>query len=278
MDPQLYVQLNKDSKEFEISTKIPGLRFLSLTDTPVQTNYYQEYSGVDSSVFYYSTTSKNTVTAKFLLRYRNYYHYKALRQEIYQLFMQKHLYRLRTDAERMKVNYVIPTSFDIEPAEPLAKYAQITIAFENPSGYKFSRYRSDEQKDIWDDYPLGWHLPVLTGDAFIFRDNTFNVYNPSDIAIDPYMQKNDLKLKMKFQGSDINVQNETNGSNWTFNDQVTMQDTIVLDGINTYLNGSPASGKTNFGNLVLDTGWNKISVGGAAEMEMIFSFPFVYID
>ena len=37
MDPQLYVQLDKDSKEFEISTKIPGLRFLSLTDTPVQT-------------------------------------------------------------------------------------------------------------------------------------------------------------------------------------------------------------------------------------------------
>lgn len=278
MKPELYVKLSSDSDEFEVSSKIPQLTFLGCTDTPLQTNTYGDFSGLDGSMFYYANTSKNTVTAKFLLKFRDYYHYKALRQEIYRLFMQKHLYRIRTDAERMKVSYVVPTSFDIEPFEPMANFSQITITFDNPSGYKFSLYRSDEQEDLWDDYPLGWDIPVLPKEAFTFNEGSFKVCNPGDIAIDPYLQKHDLRIKMRFEGENIRLENKTNASNWSFNNKLTKSDLVVLDGINTYLNGNPASNQTNFGNLVLEQGWNEILVRGATEIEVTFSFPFIYID
>lgn len=278
MKPELYIKLTGKDDEFELSSKIPQLSFLGCTDTPIQTNSYGDFNGVDGSLFYYSNTSRNTITAKFLLKFKDYYQYKALRQEIYRLFMQKHLYRIRTDAEKTLVNYVIPTSFEIEPFEAFANFSQITIVFDNPSGYKFSRYRSDEQTDIWDEYPLGWHIPIFTEESFKFKEDGFQVFNPSDVSIDPYLKKHDLKIKMKFKGTNVYLENTTNGSNWGFNGQLTRDDIVILDGINTYLNGNPASGQTNFGNLVLDQGWNEISVTGATEIEIIFSFPFIYID
>ena len=278
MKPRLYIKLSGDDDEFEISSKIPQLTFLGCTDTPIQNNSYGEFGGVNGSLFYYSNTGRNTITAKFLLKFKDYYQYKALRQDIYRLFMQKHLYRIRTDAEQTMVNYVIPTSFEIEPFEPLAYFSNFSIVFDNPSGYKFSRYRSDEQADIWDEYPLGWHIPIFNEGSFFFTENSFKVFNPSDVVIDPYSQKHDLKIKMKFVGENILVRNDTNGSDWAFNGKLNKSDVVILDGINTYLNGSPASNKTNFGNLVLNQGWNEISVIGATETEIIFSFPFIYID
>lgn len=278
MEPRLYIKLSGDDDEFEITSKISQLTFLGCTDTPIQNNYYGEFGGFNGSLFYYSNTGRNTITAKFLLKFKDYYQYKALRQDIYRLFMQKHLYRIRTDAEQTMVNYVIPTSFEIEPFEEFANFSQITIVFDNPSGYKFSRYRSDEQTDIWDEYPLGWHIPIFNEESFFFTENSFKVFNPSDVVIDPYSQKHDLKIKMKFVGENILVRNDTNGSDWAFNGKLNKSDVVILDGINTYLNGSPASNKTNFGNLVLNQGWNEISVIGATETEIIFSFPFIYID
>lgn len=276
LKPTLFLKL-ENGEEFDIKDKIPQLEFLGDTYTPAKTNTMQEFAGVDGSLFNYSSIGKNTVTLKFLLHYRDYYELKALRHEVYGLLMQKTIYRVRTDAEPLLVKYCYSTGFDIEPKKNGANGALVTVTMDNPSGYLFSMNTSDKQQDIWDEYPLGWHLPIFDSKAFTFNKQNFQVYNPSLKEIDPYYNKDSLKILIKFTGGSLSLFNSTNGSSYTYNEKSNGYDSILVDGLTTYVNNKVATNKTDYNNLVLAEGWNNISVNGATKIDITFSFPFVYL-
>lgn len=108
--------------------------------------------------------------------------------------------------------------------------------------------------------------------------NNFRIYNPSDVAIDPYYQRHDLMLLIKFTGSSYQITNKTNGTSYKYNKVISSGDKLVLNGLATSLNGTPASQNTDFGYIKLEKGWNDIAVSGATSHTTTFSFPFIYLD
>lgn len=255
-----------------------GLIFLGWETSPVLTNNYTTNNGVDGSTFNTTTIGQSVINAKFELFTRGYYDMNLARHDIYKLFAGKDLFRIRTDASPTKVAFVRAGSFDITPAKAGSRQALITIPFDNPSGYLYSLLTSDNlmtyEAQGWQ---IGMSLPNGQDLHYQFSTPNMRVYNASDIAVDPYYQRHQLKIVCKFSGSSLKLTNKTNDSEWEYMTGSNGKQTIILDGITTTLNGVPASSSTDFGNLVLDPGWNDIVATGATTLDVTFSFPFIYL-
>lgn len=239
-------------------------------------NNYQDDATRDGSRFNSMTFGKLIFTANFLLHSRDYYDQKLLRHEIYQLFGDRNLVRFRTGTDLQKVMYGRPTSFEIKFIEDGYNDSLFAIQFEIPSGYKYSLSRSDSVTVDDISFGMNFHLnekPVYTQTA-----NSFRIFNPSDITVDPYYQRHDLMLLIKFSGSSYQITNTTNGTSYQYKNASNGNDSIVLSGLSTMLNGKPASQNTDFGFIKLEKGWNDIMVQGATSHTTTFSFPFIYLD
>lgn len=274
--PKLLLKIGNDP-EFNIADKVQGLKYLGDNPTPVINNSFLDVSGVDGSQFQFTTFSRYQVPAKFLLRFNDWQDFKLAKHQFYRLFAQRKEIRMRTDVESSIVRFVYPNLPEIAPAEDGAHYSLFTMNFDNPSGYRYSLYRSNAVYDFSNDSLQFGELGIDEKPNYHFTSNTFRVYNPSDIAIDPFGQKHDLKVVCKFSGSSMKLLNTTNGSEWEYKKSSSGNDSIILDGINTTLNGDPASVNTDYGNLILDTGWNGFTVSGASSVDITFSFPFIYL-
>lgn len=267
-----------DQPEIDVSEISPMLDYLGDDSSPALTNTYQDNAGVDGSIYQYSAFGRNIVTAKFLLHFNDWYDFKLAKHDIYRVFSTKQLIRIRTDTEPAIVKFVRPAIFDINPVSDGAHDAPFSIPFENPSGYKYSYLTSDNpylyETEGWQ---IGMNLPNGEDIDYHFNTPNMRVYNASDIAVDPYYQRHQLKIIVKFKGSSFQLTNRANGSSWKYNVSSNGQQTIILDGINTSLDGTPASANTDFGNLVLEPGWNDIVAKGATALDVTFSFPFIYL-
>lgn len=273
--PKLYMKIG-DEAEFDIADKVKGLKYLGDDSTLASTNQLLQIPGIDGAVNQYKTYSNYQVPAKFFLRFENWQDYKLAKHQINRLFSSRKLIRIRTDVEPAMVRFVMPNPPEIAPTEAGARYTSFTENFDNPSGYRYSLYRSDSLPNIANGWQFGMNLPK-TLPSYHFTSKSFKVYNASDIVIEPYKQKHDLRILFKFSGSQMKITNKTNGSSYTYKNSSNGNDQIILDGIRTTLNGNPASANTDYGTVTLETGWNDIDVSGADNVDITFSFPFIYL-
>lgn len=267
-----------DQDEIDPSQAIPGLEFLGDTEAPAITNNYQENAGTDGSIFNYATYGKTTINANFHLRFRDWYNLKLAQHDIYRLLLSKQLIRIRTDAEPAIVKYVRAGNFEIKPTADGSSSALFTVPFDNPSGYKYSLLNSDKLDSFaGDSWQMGMNLPSNDTLSYHFSTSDFKVFNASDITIDPYYQRHELSIITKYTGSYLQITNTTNNTSWRLNKSSKGGNTVILNGITTTIDGKPASNLTDYGNLVLDPGYNNIKVTGATKMSITFSFPFIYL-
>ena len=116
---------------------------------------------------------------------------------------------------------------------------------------KYSYLKSDQisQTNGW-----GYGLNLANAPNLNYHFNnqmSFKVFNASDIAVDPYFQKHDLKITIKSVNGGLTVRNTTNGTSWAFKGTLNINDMVVLDGINTYKNNNYDSMETDFGYIKL---------------------------
>ncbi|CUS26138.1 hypothetical protein FC70_GL001748 [Paucilactobacillus oligofermentans DSM 15707 = LMG 22743] len=276
-DPRLYIKID-DEDEIDVSEQISGLKFLGDDENPNPLITYQADTGVDGQLPLATTFDKNVINANFWLHFKDYYDFKIAKHDIHRIFSRRSKMRIRTDAEPDIVKFVRPVPFEISITEPGGTDSMFTIPFDNPSGYKYSLGRSDDDMTYHSaEWQIGMNIPIDQILSYKSTSSEFEIYNASDIVIDPYLKKHDLKILVKFVGDGITITNKTNGTNWSYIKAATKNDSIILNGIATTLNGEPASANTDFGNIVLEQGYNDISVTGAADFEIAFSFPFVYL-
>ncbi|WP_323052292.1 phage tail domain-containing protein [Pediococcus acidilactici] len=276
MIPKLFLK-PKNGDEVDVSKAIKGLIYLGDDEAPSIVSTFQQNAGRDGQILQSINYDKNVINAKFGLNFGDWYDYKMIKHNIYRLFSQRQSMRIRTDAEPAIVKYVIPATFDISPSSDGSHDAVFTVPFENPSGYKYSLLRSDS---LYTFNENGWQLGMnLPSEDLIYTHSepNFKIFNASDIMIDPYYQSHDLMLKINFDGNSLTVTNKTTNTSWSYVKPAKKTDNIILNGIITTLNGEPASVNTDYGNLTLATGWNDISVTGATDFTVTFSFPFIYI-
>jgi hypothetical protein len=169
-----------------------------------------------------------------------------------------------------------PVSFDIKFVNDGSVDSLFSIQFEIPSGYKYSRARSDAIDS--ETVSFGMNFELTDTPVYKHTATNFKIYNPSDIAIDPYYQHHDLALLIKFSGNSYQITNKTNGTSYKYNKAIKSSDNLILNGLATTLNGQSDSLNSDFGYLKLEKGWNDIMVSGATSHETTFSFPFIYID
>lgn len=280
LKPQMYIQLS-DEDEINVEDICSDLKFLKEEVTPAPTNNYQEDAGSDGSILNYTSYAKNVVNAYFWLHFTDYYDFKLKCHEIYRVFNARKKMRIRTDAEPAIVEYVRPGTFEIKPvADYDAHDCLFTVPFDNPSGYKYSLANSDElmsyDNGVWQLY--GQNILNGTDVAYTFDSETsFQVYNASDIDVDPYYQRHTLNIIMKHSGGAFTLTNKTNGTSWAYKSGLTSSDELILQGLNTYKNGNLDNNNTDFGYIKLDKGWNTFKVSGATDLNITFSFPFIYI-
>ena len=269
--------------EFDITDKIPDLKYLGVDDassSPQFANNYQDLSGKDGSFFVSQTLAKRTFNERFVLFTRSWEEYQLAKHEIYKLFGQRKLIRVRTDINSAKVYFGYVNAFDISPIQSGANYANLTIPFDLPKPYRYSLYRSDSPYTFKQaGWQFGMNIPSRDVLNYHFMTSSFRVYNASDIKVDPYFQNHDLKMIIKFNGSSLKVHNKTTDTTWTYNESSDGNHTIIWDGqlLSTYLDGNQVNGKTDFGYLSLATEWNDIECTGANSVDITFSFPFIYL-
>ena len=184
--------------------------------------------------------------------------------------------------ENNRVIFVVLLAACLLPVVSPAVALFAGLAFALLAGQPFPRFAKKTSKYLlqFSVVGLGFGMNLHENEDpynYHFTTTNFKVYNASDIQIDPFGQKHDLKIISKFSGNSMKLTNNSNGSEWAYNKASNGKDNIVLDGINTTLNGNPASANTDYGNIILDTGWNNITVTGADSVDITFSFPFIYL-
>lgn len=284
MENKIYIKAG-NQPEVCLNEKIQGLSYLGLSDTsssPQITNNYQQVSGVDGSQFLNETFDKRTMNEQFSLDFMNYEDLILAKHEIYKLFASRQLIRVRHSTNMAKVYFAYPMTFDIAPFQAGARTATFTIPFDNPSGYWFSIDRSDKARTFVNkNVAYGMGFPNSNIDDYHYKSKSFDVYNPSDLAIDPYYEHHDFKIKISFSGDSIKIANSTNGTSFSYSKST--EKTLTYDGINVY-NGDNINDNNNlnansdFGTIVLEPGHNSFLVTGCNSCDITFSFPFIYLN
>ncbi|AEI58318.1 hypothetical protein HMPREF0534_0093 [Limosilactobacillus reuteri CF48-3A] len=271
----LYIKLD-DQKEVASTDITDHLTFLGLSEGPSLSNNYRDDTLEDGQVWNYSRYVQTTVTAKFLLQFIDRRDFKMAKHEIYRVLAQKGIYRLRTGVEPDIVRYCRAGSFEIKSDPEEVNYCTFEVPFENPSGMRFSKLHSDEMKDE-DFLDLNMNMDENTPSYHFKGQNKFTVYNDSDITIDPVQQHHDFKITMKHNGGKFTIKNETTNTSWTYNKNVAGTDTLVLQGRKLEKNNNFDSANTDYGYITLAPGPNQFTVTGADDLDITFSFPFIYL-
>lgn len=280
---KIYLKVG-DDPEICLNDKIQGLSYLGMADSgssPQITNNYQQVQGVDGSQFLNETFDKRTMNERFLLDFMDYEDLLLAKHEIYRILASRQLIRVRHSNNMAKVYFAYPLSFDIAPFQAGANIATFTIPFDCPSGYWFSIDRSDHARSFVNSdmaYEMGFIDSKVTD--YHFTSKSFDVYNPSDITIDPYYEHHDMKVRISFTGSNITITNNTNGTSFSYSKPSSKA--LTYDGLNVYdgdslndnnnLNAN-SDGKT----IVLNPRDNNFSVTGCDSCDITFSFPFIYL-
>lgn len=276
--PKLFIK-PPNGDEIDAETITSGLHFLDDDSDPILTTTYTTDTGVDGSVYSTSQVGKNVINARFYLTYGDWYDYKMKKHEIAQFFMQKGLYRIRSDAEPGIVKFVRAGNFTIKNPEDRSHVVQFSIPFDNPSGVKWSLPYSDDlmnyDQNLWQ---YGMNLPNGIDLKYHFvNEHHFKIWNASDITIDP-AQRYDLKIIVTGQTGKFDMVNQTTGDEIVYVNSLQPNDQLVWDDMYCYCNGELCTDSTNLAWMRLAPGWNEFKIYGYNKVDIRFHFRFVYLN
>lgn len=276
--PKLFIK-PPDGDEIDAEDITSGLRYLDDDSDPILTNTYAQDAVTDGQAYSYSQIGMNTINSRFFLKYSDWYDYKMKKHEIARFFMQKGLYRIRTDAEPGIVKFVRAGNFEIKNPENGTHIVQFTIPWENPSGVKWSFAYSDElmeyDKNLWQ---YGMNLPNGQDLQYHYvNTHNFDIYNASDIDLDP-REKYPVEIILTGFHGKFDMVNETTGDEIVYTDPLNPEDTLVWDGLNVYKNGKLDNGASNLAWIRLKREWNHFKIYGYDNVDIRFHFRFVYLN
>ena len=275
--PSLFIK-PPDGDEINAKDIVSGLDFLGDDSDPVLTTTYTTDAAVDGQAYSYSQIGNNVDTARFSMYFRDWYDYKLKKHELARFFMQKGLYRIRTDAEPGLIKQVRASNFTIATPQGTDN-VQFSIPFVNPSGVKWSYAYSDElmtyDQNLWQ---YGMNLPNGADLKYHYiNQHEFRIYNASDIDIDPRVKYPLQIVVTGFNGS-FDMVNKTTGDEVIYTGSLSSSDELVFDNLSVYKNGKLANGDTNLAWMRLKRGWNDFKIYGYNPVDIRFHFRFVYLN
>jgi hypothetical protein len=271
----LYV--NKDGTEVNLRdvADLQGLRFLGLTTSaPNLNNNYISNAGVDgNAIVGTSTFSMRTVTANFFFQGTDLYDFELACRSIWRFFYQREPYYIRSTAMPGIRYRVSPKPYD--PSRINVITMTFSIEFDLISGFAES-YGTTLDMFTYDSelWQVGMNLPSEDLQYVFSGVNQFSVYNASDIKIDPF-QRHQLEIALTCVGTPT-IQNLTTGDVFSMTTAMSSSDTLLIDGVDPYLNNVRCGRQTNHGVITLEKGWNQFSITGCYNPVIAFNFRFLY--
>lgn len=273
---KLYIKKDGEN-EFEIHEKIDGIEAMGITKVaPQLVPKTKQINGTDGELTFGASYNPSTVKLKVYLAGKDVYDYKLLVSELYRLLYSRKPIRIHDEVEPniCYYGYVKPPSItSINFTDAMAE-----IEFLVPSGFRQSIKNGDELAGT--DYQFGMNETNnddLHGEIkYEFKTNSFWVYNDSDVLIDPYKNRHELTITLHCDGQP-NIKNNTTETSIAFHQTMKNSDTFVLKGVDSFLNNNPCGINTDMGYITLAKGWNKFEVSGASNVDIKFSFPFLYL-
>jgi len=221
------------------------------------------------------TFDLNTIQADFLINSNNLQELSLLEHKIYDIFSSRSSIRLRTSTEPAIVVNCYPQPFTLTRTDYAAR--QFSVNFQNLTGFRQSIVKSDEVFKFDGKRQIGLHLPTDKDYSYHFYNNDFDIYNPSDISIDPLRQRHDLTITIKGSSTDqIILTNTTTDEKFTYKKPLNEGETLILNGIDPYLNSNHCGKDTDHGTISLNKGINTFNISGIDNPDITFSFPFLY--
>ncbi|WP_025726789.1 phage tail family protein [Heyndrickxia ginsengihumi] len=215
------------------------------------------------------------IDVSFFFEAYDFYDFDLLRSRVYALFTDPPYYLIdeRQPGKRWKV--YCPDVYSIKRVNPNAS-DEFTISFYSPSplqesvGTTLDSLSFDVEK-----WQLSQGLVTDQDFNYVMSTNSFQIYNPSDIIIDPRY----FPLNIKYQGASNNlqIQNKTTGDIWLYTGTTTISDTIELDGIRSLKNSLSIFRYTNRNLITLAKGINDFELSGTSgSFQISFDFRFYY--
>lgn len=110
-----------------------------------------------------------------------------------------------------------------------------------------------------------------------FQSDSFTVFNPGDLEIDPVIQDDYLLLTIKANGKP-SITNTDTGDTFTFNDSLSKDKVLILNGVNPFLDSKNCGIQTNNGIIRLKKGDNHFTVSGCSDFSISFDFYPKYLN
>lgn len=152
------------------------------------------------------------------------------------------------------------------------RYMTIQVTLNNLTGVSQSIVST---QNINDNTAYGLGLNGLSAMNYTFTDSSFVVYNAGDLPVDPVIQDDYLLITIKGNGK-FSLTNNDTGDNFTYNNNLSGNDTLTLNNVNPFLNGSNCGLNTNNGIIRLKQGDNHFSMSGGNSIS--FDFYFKYLN
>jgi phage-related protein len=241
-------------------------------------------AGVDGQQFLNQKMDVRTITIDFYVKGSDEYDLQMLMHDIYSFFYQPRPYHLRTSREPGLRYLVVPTPFEFNALS--FRERTFSLAFTNIGAYASSFVETGTpmtyDSGAWQ---YGQNLPNGVGLSYHFTANSFQVYNAGDVTLDP---RNGITLKIVLKGVGTpTIKNITTGDTFTLNKELTLSDTLTIDGVYPYLNGERCGRDTNHGIIRLagrdwhngqddSYQYNQFQISGMTDIDVQFITRFLY--
>ena len=227
-----------------------------------------------SDVIVNSKLNNRNITVELLYDANDIFDYYALRDEIYNLFVREESYYIIFKNEPYKRWLVRLGGQFIVPPNPRMQSFEIEFITINSYGESVGTTRTLKE---WDLDVWGWNNTIDWDEdlRYVFDTNNFTIKNLGNVTIDP--RQHELQIVATVNAADFfRIVNNTTGETYQLNLPLTYNSTLVIDGINTKVDGVNYFGSTNRKLISLAPGDNSISLVGGQIQRIDWNFRFLY--
>lgn len=269
-----YVKIVTAKEEIDLTEKYP-LELMEIDEGDAEGDSQDLItSGVDGALTFMNVFAPFSLAIKFRLRAMDNYDYNLIKAELKSLLNRRNSYYVVH--EKMPGKKYAVNQAEIEYDRKNAKHATLTITFNCFKGYSESLNRTIEKQPFIKD---GWQFSqgLTTEDKqYQFNTNTFKVYNGSDDMVDP-IKRHDLDIAIScVAAKNLTIINKSTGDVFKYNKPLEKANTLLLSGVYPHLDGIRCGIDTNHGIIRLAGGYNNFEITGAKDINIAFSFPFIF--
>ncbi|WP_342045913.1 phage tail family protein [Bacillus sp. OTU530] len=255
-----------------------GLRLIDfIPSSPAYNTVYEEIEGRDGAIDTGTTIGVRKLPAEFDVVSRDKNHFVLLRNLIFQLFHSKESFFVIDEREPGKRWFAKVDPYTLDEVKQVKAKLQLVFNAARPFAESFGTTQDDYtfESELWG---IGMNLPTDQDLIYTFDTPTFGVFNAGDVTVDPRDIEMYMKVVFKGASSNLTIRNTTTGDEWNCTETTVAGDTITLDDVRSFKNGSSIFKSTNRKPITLQPGWNDFEIIGAlGAFSISFDFRFYYL-